>query len=561
MKEQALTRYQSLAADRQQFLDTARDCAELTLPYLVVNDGQTKGGKLPVPWQSLGAKGCNVLASKLMLSLFPVNTSFFKLQINDAELSAVPDITPEIRSEVDLSLSKMEKIIMQQIAETSDRVMLHTAMKHLVVTGNVLIFVGKKALKVYPLDRYVCVRDGNGEVIEIITKESTHRSLLPKEFQQPMKGTLGDRDINAPGDDGPKFGTTGATDVEEAEVYTCIKLKDGQFRWHQEVDGKILPGSQSSAPKKLNPWLCLRFNIVESTGEDYGRGRVEEFLGDLKSLEGLMQSLVEGSAAAAKVIFTVAPSSTLKPQSLARAQNGQIIQGRKDDVNVIQVGKTADFKSVLDMIRELTRRLSDAFLILQVRDSERTTSTEVQAVQQELNEQLGGIFGNLTTDLLRPYLDRKLHVLGRSKGMPQLPKDLVTPIVVAGLNGIGRGQDRVALVEFLQTAAQGLGPEALMQYISPEEFLKRLAAASGIDTLNLIKDASTMEQEKQAMKQDMMQSSLVNQAGQLAKSPIGEQMVNGIQQNPEALTQGIQNPEQVGAQAAQQVPPQAVPPI
>ena len=62
MKEQALTRYQSLAADRQQFLDTARDCAELTLPYLVVNDGQTKGGKLPVPWQSLGAKGCNVLA-------------------------------------------------------------------------------------------------------------------------------------------------------------------------------------------------------------------------------------------------------------------------------------------------------------------------------------------------------------------------------------------------------------------------------------------------------------------------------------------------------------------
>ena len=54
--------------------------------------------------------------------------------------------------------------------------------------------------------------------------------------------------------------------------------------------------------------VVLRFNSVD--GEDYGRGRVEEFLGDLKTLEGLSQALVEGSAAAAKVIFLVSPSST-----------------------------------------------------------------------------------------------------------------------------------------------------------------------------------------------------------------------------------------------------------
>ena len=526
MKEQALSRYQALAADRQHFLDKGRDCAELTLPYLLVNDGHAIGTKLPVPWQSLGAKGVNVLASKLMLSLFPVNTSFFKLQINDAELAAIPEITPEIRSEVDLTLSKMERIIMQQIAETSDRIMLHAAMKHLIVTGNVLIFVGKKALKVYPIDRYVVNRDGDGNVIEIITKETIHRTLLPPEFQKPIMGDS--KDINAPGEDGPKFGTTGASKTEEAEIYTCVKLQDGQWKWHQEVDDKILPGSQSSAPKNLPQWLALRWNVVDS--EPYGRGRVEEFLGDLKSLEGLMQSMVEGSAASAKVVFTVSPSSTCKPQSLARAQNGSIIVGRPDDVGVIQVGKTADFRTVMEMIQELTRRLSDAFLILNPRQSERTTATEIETVRQEINEQLAGIYGNLTTELLKPYLDKKLSILQRMKSVPTLPKGLVSPIVVAGLNGIGRGQDKVALIEFLQTAAQGLGPEALMQYISPEEFLKRLAAASGIDTLNLIKDAATMEQEANQMQQQQVQSSLINQAGQLAKTPIGEQVVNGFQQ-------------------------------
>jgi hypothetical protein len=533
MKEQASSRYQSLVTERMDFLDSARDCAALTLPYLLTDDGHSKGEKLPIPWQSLGAKGCNVLASKLMLSLFPVNTSFFKLQINDAELAGLPDVTPEIRSEVDLSLSKMEKMIMQQISETSDRIMLHTAMKHLIVTGNVLIFVGKKALKLYPINRYVIDRDGDGNVIEIITKESIHRSLLPKEFQTPLDGA---KDVNAPGEDGPKFGTAGTSDVEDADIYTWVKFKDGQWKWHQEADGKIIPNSLSSTPKSLPSWLALRWNVVD--GESWGRGRVEEFIGDLKSLDGLMQSLVEGSAAAAKIVFTVSPSASLKPQSLARASNGSIIMGRPDDVGVVQAsGKAADFRTVQEMIRDLTTRLSDAFLVLQVRQSERTTSTEVQATIQELNEQLGGIYGNLNSELLKPYLDKKLNQLQRNKGIPTLPKGLVSPLVIAGLNGIGRMQDRQALIEFLTTASQSLGPEALMQFISPEEFLKRLAASSGIDPLNLIKDASTMEAESQQMQQQQVTQSLIGQAGQLAKSPIGEQIVNGINNQQGTETQ------------------------
>ena len=238
-----------------------------------------------------------------------------------------------------------------------------------------------------------------------------------------------------------------------------------------------------------------------------------------------MQALVEGSAAAAKVVFTVSPSATTKPQSLAQASNGAIIQGRPDDVGVIQVGKTADFRTVQEMIRDLTQRLSDAFLILNVRQSERTTATEVQAVQQELNEQLGNIFGSLTIELLTPYLQRKLHLLQRSKSMPSLPKGLVMPTVVAGLGGVGRGQDKAALIEFMQTVGQAMGPEALAQFIDPTEFLKRLAAASGIDTLNLVKSAETMANEQQQAQEQQMMASLTQQAGQLAKSPIGEQMM------------------------------------
>ena len=50
---------------------------------------------------------------------------------------------------------------------------------------------------------------------------------------------------------------------------------------------------------------------------------------------------------------------------------------KAEDVSVVQANKGADFRTVQEMIRDLSQRISDAFLILNVRQSERTTATEV----------------------------------------------------------------------------------------------------------------------------------------------------------------------------------------
>ena len=270
--------------------------------------------------------------------------------------------------------------------------------------------------------------------------------------------------------------------------------------------------------------MVLRFNTVD--GEDYGRGRVEEFLGDLKSLEGLSQALVEGSAAAAKVVFLVSPSSTTKPATIAKAGNGAIVQGRPEDVAVIQVGKTADFSTAAQMAQTLDKRISDAFLVLNVRQSERTTAEEVRLTQLELEQQLGGLFSLLTIEFLVPYLNRTLLILQRSKEIPNIPKDLVRPQIVAGVNALGRGQDRESLTAFITTIAQTLGPEALMNFINPSEAIKRLAAAQGIDVLNLVKTEQQLQQEQQQAQQAAVQQSLIDQAGQMAGSPLADPSKN-----------------------------------
>ena len=487
----AKQRYDVLSSDRSQFLNEAEQASKLTLPYLIRgHEEHTSGMKtLLTPYQSVGAKGVVTLASKLMLALLPVQTSFFKLQLDESQLGQ--EMGPEIKSELDLSFAKVERIILESIAATDDRVAVHQALLHLVVGGNALVFMGRKGLKVYPLNRFVVDRDGNGNVIEIVTKERVNKKLiedkLPEDYlkNQVVDDTYGDHN--------------------ECDVYTHVRRENNRFVWYQEVYGHRLKGSEGKAPEATNPWIPLRFNTVD--GENYGRGRVGQFIGDLKSLEALTQALVEGSAAAAKVVFVVNPSSTTKPSTLAGAGNGAIIQGRPDDVGVVQVGKTADFGTAYQMTAVLERRLSEAFLILNVRQSERTTAEEVRMTQMELEQQLGGLFSLLTVEFLVPYLNRKLDQAQKSGDIPRLPKNIVKPTIVAGINALGRGQDRDALTQFLTVLAQTLGPDAIGQFINTDEVIKRFAASQGIDVLNLVKSMQELQAEQQqamAQQQAMM---------------------------------------------------------
>ena len=496
----ARNEYNKLSTNREQFLNIAYDCAELTIPTLLMrNEKPPAYQEFKTPWQSVGAKGVVTLSSKLMLGLLPPSTSFFKLQLDDSKLGI--EIPPEAKSEMDLSFAKIERMIMESIAASTDRVQIFSAIKHLVVTGNSLVYMGKDGMIVYPLNRYVVDRDGNGNVIKIITREKVNIDQLGM-----VKELINDPNKND------------SEHEKDVNVYTCIKLTPKGWIWYQEVHDILIPGSEGKAPKDKSPWLPLRFVTVD--GEDYGRSRVEEYLGDLKSLEALMQALVEGSAAAAKVVFTVSPSAVTKPATLANAGNGAIIQGRPDDVGVIQVGKTADFQTAFQLVNVIEKRLSEAFLILNVRQSERTTAEEVRMTQMELEQQLGGLFSLLTTEFLIPYLNRKMHILQRTKQIPTVPKNLVRPTIVAGINALGRGQDRESLVAFITTIAQTMGPEALARYLNADEAIKRLAASQGIDVLNLVKTMEEMAEETEQAQQQAQMQSLTEQAGQLAGTPM-----------------------------------------
>ena len=116
---------------------------------------------------------------------------------------------------------------------------------------------------------------------------------------------------------------------------------------------------------------------------------------------------------------------------------------------------------------------------------------------------------------------------------------------MAGVNALGRGQDRESLIQFITTIAQTMGPESIAKFINPDEFIKRLATAQGIDVLNLVKSISEVQGEMQQQQQMAAQQELVKQAGQFASSPMAGhknpeamEMMNGRTNTQEENTEG-----------------------
>ena len=291
-------------------------------------------------------------------------------------------------------------------------------------------------------------------------------------------------------------------------IYTCVTRENDDFMWHQECKGEIIPNTMGRSKVDVSPWIVLRF--IRQDGANYGHGYVEEYRGDLITLESLMQAIIEGAAASAKVVFLVNPNGITRAATLAKAPNGAIREGTAADVSVMQVGKAGDFSIAERVIQRIEARLEYAFLMARSvqRDAERVTAAEINLMAQELENSLGGIYSILTQEFQLVYLKRRMHMLVRSGKAPKLPEKLVKPKIVTGLQGLGRGNDRNKLIEFIGTVAQALGPDVMRQYVNVDEAVKRLATSIGIDTANLVKTQEEIQAEAEAAQQQQLLQSL-----------------------------------------------------
>lgn len=509
-------RYETLSTYRNPYLLRAYDCSEITLPAILPRNGHNSTTVLPTPFQSVGARGVNNLSSKLLIALFPPNTPFFKLMMDESVLMDIEkqhgedtEESKNLRTQFEKAFSKIERITMSDIEVSGDRVVLFECLKHLIVTGNSLLHQAKEGLRAFPLNQFVVRRDPAGHVLEIILMEEVDPVVLPDYVQDVMNSR---KDYS---------------NKKSQRLFTYVLRRKDKWITYQEACGTKITETIGSYPLDRCPWLALRFTRIN--GEDYGRGYVEEYMGDFTSLENLTAAIVQGSAAASKVLFLVKPNSSTKVTVLSKTPNGGFASGNAEDVTVLHLDKAQDFATAKQLRDDFIQQLSYAFLLNTAiqRQAERVTAEEVRYMAQELEQTLGGFYSIMSLELQLPYVTVKMDGLSKRKKLPVLPKNAVRPAIVTGLEALGRGNDRDKLVRFLGTLAQSLGQEAIAVYVNVSEAIERLAVADGIDTKNLIKTEEEVAQAQQMAQMQAMVSQLgpnaINAMGQASKQRIANE--------------------------------------
>lgn len=486
-RETAKAIYERLKNDRQPYTDRAEECAKYTIPALFPKENDTSSTTYKLPHQSFGARGVNNLSSKLLLALFPPNSTFFRLDMNPTLKAEVAQQDASMQQEIEAALMKMEQRILKYVETSQLRVTIKEALNQLIVAGNCLLFLPPKegGAKLYRLSNYVVQRDALGKVLEIVTLDKLLFGTLPEDVRKLIE-TSKQWNMNDP-----------------VEVYTHIYLGDGNYYSYQEVEGTLIPGTEQQFPEDKSPWIAIRF--VKMDGESYGRSFVEEYLGDLKNLDGLQEAILNYSAIAAYILFLVNPGGMTRARLIAKAETGDFVPGRKEDISVLQLEKSNDMMIAKSTIDAIEQRLSYCFILNSVvqRNAERVTAEEIRQVAGELEDTLGGTYSILSQELQLPLVRRIMAQLESTGELPTTQAGAIEPSITTGIEALGRGHDFNKLEMLQQSIAALPGAE---QYINVGAFIKAKATSLGIDTTGLIKtDEEIAQEQAQAMNDQMMQ--------------------------------------------------------
>lgn len=482
----AKSRYTKLEGDRKNYTDRAEKCAKYTIPMAFPKDTDTSSTNYETPYQSIGARGVNNLTSKLMLALFPPNAPFFRLSLGDEVKQALTD-DPDTMQQWEEALSKIERKVQSYMENHQIRTTMSEALLQLIIAGNVLLFLppAEGGMRLYRLNSYVINRDGIGNVIEIVAKETLAYAALPEEAQNLIEQDEVDPD-------------------KSYDVYTHTYLEGDVYQSYQEIEGQVIGGTEQTYPKDKSPWIPLRLKKMD--GESYGRSFVDEYLGDLKVLEALCKSVAQVAAVASNILYLVNPNAVTRISELSKAKSGDFVRGKIEDIQILQVNKTSDLQIASAEIQQIEGRLSYAFLLNSAvqRNAERVTAEEIRYVANELEDTVGSIYSILSQELQLPLVKRFMVQMTKEGAIPDMPEGAqgVEPMIVTGIEALGRGHDLNNLDTFIRYAQ--VFPEAFQNNVKQAEILRQIATSLGIDASSVVKSDEELQQEMMQTQQMQM---------------------------------------------------------
>ena len=483
-----------LEGKRSGLLTRVERYAALTIPKVCLPSGVTRENTDEThDYQSIGAQAANHLSNKLMLAMFAPSRPFAKLVPGD-KLKAELQKLKLTQTQLDQVLANGEREAIRALDGKAQRPVLFQIMRHLIITGNVLLFLGKDKLRYHGLRNYVVRRDIQGRVKTLVIQEKVCFDELDPDVVALFRNRY--------------------QDDSEVSFYKWIQRdSDGKYKLTQWVDEYKLPAKYdgSWSEEKL-PYRVLTWDLADES--DYGTGLVEEYAGDLEAASVLSEAIVDGAVLGAEFRWMVNPNGVTQVEDLNNSENGDSLPGLPTDVAPTQGGNPTAITVAESVLDRYERRISRGFLMgsAVIRDAERVTQEEVRLTATELETAYGGVYSTLAATLQLPVARWLFDSIDLQLGQADLQVTVVT-----GLDALSRSGDlenfRLAMGDAASVANT---PESLQQRLKWSEIAQFIGQGRNIDFTRFLLNEQEISEQQNAAAASRVEEAVVTQAGTAA---------------------------------------------
>lgn len=460
--------------------------------------GTNTNNPIEYDYQSIGALLVNRLATKLARTLFPANSSFFRIDITNEQVSR------ELKTQKIKSIIEYENQACRRIFFNASYAQIVHMMRLLIVTGECILHRVNNSLRVYSLKNYSAKRNNVGELLDLIICENKYFEELTPE----IKALVGSQ----------------SSPSRTLKLYTRVKRQmiDGITSWRvtQEINGVALPTNMVYSDK-LCPYIPVKWNFVN--GDNYSRGYIEDYAADFAKLSDLSRELMAYEMESMRLLHMVNPQGGVDVDSLYNAATGEFVNGVPESVRPYEAGTYQKILEIRNDLAAVEARLNVAFMYSgNTRDAERVTAYELRLNAEEAEQVLGGVYSQLAEGLHLPLAYLLLNEV-RSDIIAALEAKDIQLDILTGIQALSRNTENQGMIiactelNSILPVVANLGKRYNIQAIAEKVFL-----SNGVD----IEEITYTEEELQAQQQQEMQAA---QAQQMAMAAGMQQQQLGTQ--------------------------------
>lgn len=477
--------YDEGVSTRSAYEDRAEALSKLTIPFLFPSSGATGADKLRDSYAARYASiAVNGLASQMVLTLLPASGSSFRFDPDADAMMALSEGDAEARATMMAMINKETHKVNKEIENQSIRPKFYEFMQTMVAVSPIIVEkVEKKGIKWHNLRNFVVKLNDMGEPLQMCIKQELSKHNLPG-------------GVEIPADD----------DSDTVELYTLCNYMEDKWTVTRSINETIVGNEKTYSENEL-PYVYLGW--LRSPTDTYHRPYAEQYQGILEDYADMNKVSVDGALISSKTIPLVNPLGVTRKEDLAKAVNGEPIDGREEDIGSFKVNKNYDFQNASNEKQTLMQQIDEAFLKRVQRQAERVTAEEIRQDAAELEKNLVGMYSIMSKKFSKWLIIQIMKELN-------IKFDTIDVNVITGLDALGKNIEAQQLDGFVSR----LTSLELKHWLKEPELINRYAAMNGIDIEGLIKTPKEVQAEQQAaqqaQQQQMVAESMAQAGGQVA---------------------------------------------